>query len=43
MIVNRDINQSVQYSKSDPIMAGSETYVGPVYYDSQQPVTSPST
>ena len=39
MIINGDINQSVQHSKSDPIIAGSRTYIGPIYYDSQQPVT----
>ena len=39
MIINRDINQSVQHSKSDHIVAGSRTYVSAVYYDSQQPVT----
>ena len=42
MIINRDINQSVQHSKSDPIMAGSRTYISPVYYNSRQPVISPS-
>ena len=39
MIINGDINQSVQHSKSDPIMASSRTYVGLVYYNSQQPIT----
>ena len=34
---NKDINQSVQHIATyDPIMAGSRTYVGPVYYDFRQ-------
>ena len=41
MIINGDINQSVQHSNTfDPIVAGSRTYVSPVYYNSQQPVTT---
>ena len=39
MIINGDINQSVQHSKSDPIMASSRTYIDAVYYDFQQPIT----
>ena len=40
MIIKRR-HQSINtvQQRFDPIMAGSRTYVGAVYYDSQQPVT----